>query len=317
MKFKVVLVFCIGLIFTIAMGDIVYWEFPTLPFADIIIDDIKSPGEWNGANVYTYGKADFDPDAAKYNNVRVYLVEGNDSLYIAWECDQPYFWVSELFFDLGHRADATLNSNYFGFHICQAMGNFTPVGGVWSFSGIAAVDGWHALPIPASGGITYHEIAISYRILGLSYGSKDTIWVSWCFLDRADYVSTFTAFDFNPPTNCESPATWTLRWVPTFTGWGESSNIEENKSNKELDLVVSNCSFNGKTSISFDLPEAANTSLKLYDLTGREIFYLPERNYSAGKHSVEINTKDFTTGIYFVSLETAGFVLNKKLIMIR
>jgi photosystem II stability/assembly factor-like uncharacterized protein len=78
--------------------------------------------------------------------------------------------------------------------------------------------------------------------------------------------------------------------------------------------------FNGGTVIKFSIPEPADVSLILYDITGKEIKVLISGYLSAGLHQVSIGSKDFenlTSGVYLYKLSTPGFSAVRKMIVLK
>jgi hypothetical protein len=55
--------------------------------------------------------------------------------------------------------------------------------------------------------------------------------------------------------------------------------------------------FIGKTNISFEIPNNAFVSLKVYNLLGSEIEELAGKEYSSGKHTVNFDMKNMSKGI--------------------
>jgi hypothetical protein len=67
--------------------------------------------------------------------------------------------------------------------------------------------------------------------------------------------------------------------------------------------------FNPSTQIRFDLPEASNVSLIIYDILGRQVAELAKGEYEAGYHSVTWNASSFASGVYlarFVARQIEG-----------
>jgi len=64
--------------------------------------------------------------------------------------------------------------------------------------------------------------------------------------------------------------------------------------------------FNLSTVISYQLPVTSKTSLKIYDLLGREIATLVDEEQSAGWKEVRWNAKDVSSGLYFYELRATG-----------
>ncbi len=80
--------------------------------------------------------------------------------------------------------------------------------------------------------------------------------------------------------------------------------------------------FSSNTWISYSLPDNGNVSLTIYDLTGELVRTLQNGHQPAGKHTVMWDgLNDFgnrvSSGIYFYSLKTEGFVETKKLFKLK
>jgi len=73
--------------------------------------------------------------------------------------------------------------------------------------------------------------------------------------------------------------------------------------------------FCGKTNISFEIPNNAFVSLKVYNLLGTEIEELAGREYSSGKHSVEFDMKNMSKGIYIYTIKVGKFSASQKMII--
>jgi len=79
--------------------------------------------------------------------------------------------------------------------------------------------------------------------------------------------------------------------------------------------------FNPETKINFYSPVNGNTSLKVFDITGKEIVTLLNGFKSAGNHSVTFNANNFAAGIYFYTLnvtsEQGNFSKTNKMILVK
>ena len=74
--------------------------------------------------------------------------------------------------------------------------------------------------------------------------------------------------------------------------------------------------WNGLTQIRFDLPEAGNVKLTLFDASGKQIRMI-EKSYEAGTHSIELNRKDISaTGVIYYRLDSGAYSATKKMIRI-
>jgi hypothetical protein len=76
--------------------------------------------------------------------------------------------------------------------------------------------------------------------------------------------------------------------------------------------------FNPTTTISFTLAQDGKTTLKIYDMLGREVAMLVNEELKAGVyHQVLFNASRLASGIYFSCLETRGQKQIKKIMLIK
>ncbi|MBS1552773.1 MAG: T9SS type A sorting domain-containing protein [Bacteroidetes bacterium] len=75
--------------------------------------------------------------------------------------------------------------------------------------------------------------------------------------------------------------------------------------------------FNPSTKISFGLPNDGKVSLKIYDMTGKEVMTLVNEVKTAGFYSVSFNASSLSSGIYFYTLSADNFTATKKMMLIK
>jgi|WetSurMetagenome_2_1015567.scaffolds.fasta_scaffold18320_2 hypothetical protein len=75
--------------------------------------------------------------------------------------------------------------------------------------------------------------------------------------------------------------------------------------------------FNPLTKISYAIPTDANVSLKIYDISGREIKQLVNEKQNAGYYSVIFNGQNISSGIYIYQLIAGNNIVTKKMILIK
>jgi trimeric autotransporter adhesin len=79
--------------------------------------------------------------------------------------------------------------------------------------------------------------------------------------------------------------------------------------------------FNPVTKIDFDLPFDSKVSIKLYDISGREIKILVNETKQAGYYTTEFNGSNISSGTYFYRIIAEGngqkFVVTKKALLIK
>jgi hypothetical protein len=65
--------------------------------------------------------------------------------------------------------------------------------------------------------------------------------------------------------------------------------------------------FNPSTVICFHLPVSSHVTLKVFDVTGREVATLADKEMAAGNHSVRFAPRDLAGGLYFYQLTADKF----------
>jgi Secretion system C-terminal sorting domain len=77
--------------------------------------------------------------------------------------------------------------------------------------------------------------------------------------------------------------------------------------------------FNPTTSIKYSIPVGTygRTSLRVYDLLGREVAVLVNERKAPGSYTVQFNGSGLASGVYFYRLTAGDFVATKKLLMLR
>jgi len=77
--------------------------------------------------------------------------------------------------------------------------------------------------------------------------------------------------------------------------------------------------FNPATKITFEIPKNEFISLKVYDISGREVASLINANLPAGYHTVSLNASEFnlSSGVYFYKLNSADYSAIKKMILLK
>jgi len=77
--------------------------------------------------------------------------------------------------------------------------------------------------------------------------------------------------------------------------------------------------FNPSTTISFDILDAAdrNTSLHIYDITGKLVETLVNKVLPSGSHAVTWDPKNLSSGLYIVQLKVGNKTFNQKLTFLK
>ena len=75
--------------------------------------------------------------------------------------------------------------------------------------------------------------------------------------------------------------------------------------------------FNPETQIAFDLVESGFVSLKVTNLLGQEVATAASGEFTAGRHVVNFNGSNLTSGVYLYTMSTGDFSATKKLVLLK
>ena len=119
-------------------------------------------------------------------------------------------------------------------------------------------------------------------------------------------------FTISPPDIFGSPDTlyapWTsVREIPDGRMTPDNFSLHQNYPNP----------FNPVTTIAFDLPIKSEISLKVFNITGEEVFSVNTGTLNAGFYSYDFNASDLASGIYIYRLETENFNAVKKMVLLK
>ena len=75
--------------------------------------------------------------------------------------------------------------------------------------------------------------------------------------------------------------------------------------------------FNQATKIDFQIADFGLIILKIYDLLGREVKTLLKVEMPVGKHAIDFDASDLTSGIYIYQLRSGSYIANRKMILLK
>ncbi len=75
--------------------------------------------------------------------------------------------------------------------------------------------------------------------------------------------------------------------------------------------------FNPVTSIKFDIPQANQVKLVVYDILGREVKTLVNEFKNPGQYELSFDASNFASGTYFYRIEAGDFVQVKKMVLVK
>lgn len=127
---------------------------------------------------------------------------------------------------------------------------------------------------------------------------------SYSFIDRNINNGTYTyrlkQLDFDGHTSYSNEVEVSVNGPLTF-------NLGQNYPNP----------FNPTTNINFNVPEAGQVRLVVYNLIGEEVAVLVNEVVTAGQHEVTFNAKSLPSGAYFYKLQSGSSVLIKKMLLLK
>jgi hypothetical protein len=116
------------------------------------------------------------------------------------------------------------------------------------------------------------------------------------FMQNADVQRGLKVMGFTTVTSVKSPP-----------GQSAEFRLEQNYPNP----------FNPTTVVSWQQPVVSSVKLAIYDLLGREVAVLVDGVLEPGKHSVPWNASGLASGVYTCRIEAGGFVVAKKMMLIK
>jgi photosystem II stability/assembly factor-like uncharacterized protein len=185
------------------------------------------------------------------------------------------------------------------------------------------------------------------NMLSFSNINKDTIWGTGGVMRYGNsyrgmlYRTTNGGSNWAyqvPDTSIHLSQYWFCRFVNKLNGWvyvpeesgihttigGDTTFITNIKSSNTIypeDFVLYQNypnPFNPTTKIKYELKKSSNISIVIYDILGKEISELINKNQHAGKYELEFNALELTSGIYLYSLFIDNInVDTKKMILLR
>ncbi len=75
--------------------------------------------------------------------------------------------------------------------------------------------------------------------------------------------------------------------------------------------------FNPSTHIKFTLPEKNMVTIKVFDITGKEVATLLHETKNAGDYSLNFNARNLSSGVYVYQISSGNFVQAKKMLLLK
>jgi hypothetical protein len=75
--------------------------------------------------------------------------------------------------------------------------------------------------------------------------------------------------------------------------------------------------FNPSTTIKYSVPVSGNVTIKVYNSIGVEVMTVVNKNHTTGNYEEVVDMSQFSSGIYFYTLNSADFKDTKKMILVK
>jgi hypothetical protein len=170
--------------------------------------------------------------------------------------------------------------------------------------------------------------AFDYATLGSDETPLDSI--NWVAGGRDDTFAEM--FDAGRPRALDFDAEGTTAYVGVFSGGDTDVDLQKFTTSQvytsnEDDLTEIPEGFrlgqnypnpfNPTTNINYSLNQAGLVTLKVYDITGREVATLVNTRESAGEHSVTFDATNLASGVYIYTLTSNGLRLTNRMTLIK
>ncbi len=145
---------------------------------------------------------------------------------------------------------------------------------------------------------------------------------SWCWSNHKEKIMAMTYEDGNcvSASKFDSTARAILKGIDLYLqDTSEVTSVSIAGTTPQQYLLGQNYPnpFNPTTTIAYELPNAGVVSLKVYDVLGREASVLADGEQDAGRHSVQFNGQNMSSGIYFYQLRFNGRIETKSMQFIK
>lgn len=170
---------------------------------------------------------------------------------------------------------------------------------------------------PAGNILTIEIINTGSQTQTINLNIQDFIPVSGIVIrttDDSNYIVIDSSFNNNIPLDYPARSITTI----SFSG-----SLVTSVENRQLNPVQFSLSqnypnpFNPETTIEFFIPERSNARIVLVNTLGQVVKEVANGNYAAGKHQIQLNASDLSSGVYFYRLDAGYYSTTKKLVLLK
>jgi hypothetical protein len=187
-------------------------------------------------------------------------------------------------------------------------------------------------------GISPEKVAVGLPACHLAAGSgyvhPDTVKAAINYLRGLSPKPARYTLKGGPYHNLRGMMTWSINWDALNTcnttryqfannyyrifhlGSSNINNVSSTATSFKLQQNYPN-PFNPATSIRFALQRSGFTSLKIYDMNGKEVAVLINNNLQQGEYIFDFNAGNLPSGTYFYKLTSEGFTATRKMMLVK
>jgi len=271
-----------------------------------------------------------------YCNVRDTLIADTTTLHLFISAQNPfpslqgtvkYFWK-------GFADSLVSDSSTYEFKIPEtfaAVKRFTVTGYAYNKEDTASVS-WNIFTSPLailnsdSTGVK-DSTSFSYQIKVFNYyqdalsfslsGAPDSLSIDSNGLITGNFGEMDTTFNFSIIVNNQHSNSDTLKFKLVVSKNITGIDNQENLPDKFYLSQNYPNPFNPSTTIEYNIPKAGLVTLKIYDILGREVRTIVNKEKTAGSYKISFNASSFASGVYFYRLTSGGFTLIKKMVLLK
>ncbi|MBC8377504.1 MAG: T9SS type A sorting domain-containing protein [FCB group bacterium] len=241
-----------------------------------------------------------------------------DQDYVAGDFEYDVLGVAHIYNDIvASSADVTpveavdgnvLTGELYTAH--TALGDTLMYDPVYEVGGVNWLDGFDVVDAGSENMVTLAD----GMAIGLNRMSGDDKIVVLGFDPISINASPYTWWGFS----YESAQTQSLEWFEIWTLSVDDVTVPENSA---LSAAYPN-PFNPTTNIEFQLANASDVSLTVYNMLGQEVATLISGFQTAGSYTVQWNGLDAVghsvpSGLYFYTMQTEGFSATQKMMLLK
>lgn len=233
----------------------------------------------------------------------------SETIYLQSELGNGSYYFTKLAFDKESGTDlqGIENVTIYMKHTTEATlddGNYSMNDYIKVFEGTFtnnATSGW--MEITLDNGFSYNGNDNLQILVIKGYQNSNPHKPKWIYTHLSNYMSRDNSDNNSQPTNLQR----TKKRPNIRLEYGSPTHIITNGNGSpdkfELSQNYPN-PFNPATKISYNLPNNAQVTLKISDITGKEIATLVNETQTAGYYTVQFNASNLTSGTYFYRIIT-------------